>query len=237
MIDRRSFLTGSVAGTLALACGSRKEPPPSTAPTSAAPPVATTAKKTILILGGTNFIGPHIVDAARARGHTLTLFNRGKTHPNLFPDLEKLQGDRDGKLEALHGRSWDAVVDTSGFVPRKVKATAELLATSGQYLFISSVSVYDKPPRTGVDETGATPFWHVDDIESAFRDLVAAGATAVQEAMKNAEPNFRVLGLRVARATGANMVTFSKPFLRDPSPKVRREIALMLQDHATMLPA
>src|SRR5262249_49624826 len=137
MIDRRSFLTGSIAGTLAVACGSRKEPPPSTAPGSAAPPVATTAKKTILILGGTNFIGPHIVDAARARGHTLTLFNRGKTHPNLFPDIEKLQGDRDGKLEALRGRSWDAVVDTSGFVPRIVKMSAELLAQSVQhYVFI-----------------------------------------------------------------------------------------------------
>src|SRR5262245_30537680 len=70
----------------------------------------------ILILGGTGFLGPHIVEAARTRGHVLTLFNRGKTHPGLFPDIEKLRGDRDGDLKSLEGRTWDAVVDTSGYV-------------------------------------------------------------------------------------------------------------------------
>ena len=72
----------------------------------------------ILILGGTAFLGPQIVEAARARGHVLTLFNRGKTNPGLFPDIEKLHGDRDGDLKSLEGRTWDAVVDTSGYVPR-----------------------------------------------------------------------------------------------------------------------
>ena len=67
--------------------------------------------KKILILGGTKFLGPALVAAAKARGHTLTLFNRGKTNPHLFPELEKLQGDRDGKLDALAGRKWDAVID------------------------------------------------------------------------------------------------------------------------------
>src|SRR5258705_260437 len=95
--------------------GPRPAPPPPTPPT-------------ILILGGTGFLGPHIVEAARARGHVLTLFNRGKTHAELFPELEKLHGDRDGHLEALVGRRWDAVVDTSGYFPRLVKASAELLA-------------------------------------------------------------------------------------------------------------
>src|SRR5436190_6881353 len=81
----------------------------------------------ILILGGTGFLGPHVVESALARGHTMTLFNRGKTHPGLFPDLEKLHGDRNGKLEALEGRKWDGVVDTSGYVPRQVRLSAEKL--------------------------------------------------------------------------------------------------------------
>ena len=80
----------------------------------------------ILILGGTGFLGPHLVENARARGHTLTLFNRGKTHPELFPEVEKLRGDRNGQLDALKGRSWEAVIDTSGYVPRFVKAYADL---------------------------------------------------------------------------------------------------------------
>src|SRR5687768_5892110 len=71
------------------------------------------APKSILILGGTAFLGPEVVEAARRRGHTVTLFNRGKTNPGLFPDLEKLKGDRNGDLKSLEGRRWDAVVDTS----------------------------------------------------------------------------------------------------------------------------
>jgi nucleoside-diphosphate-sugar epimerase len=80
------------------------------------------APKKILILGGTGFIGPHVVDAARARGHTVTLFNRGTTHPKLFPDTEKLRGDRDGKLGALKDRAWDAVVDRA--VPQSALRTS-----------------------------------------------------------------------------------------------------------------
>jgi 2'-hydroxyisoflavone reductase len=98
----------------------------------------------ILILGGTSFLGPHFVRAALARGHTVTLFNRGKTNPGLFPDLEKLIGDREkGDLEALAGRAFDAVVDTSGYVPAHVTATAQLFADKCKhYTFVSSVSVY-----------------------------------------------------------------------------------------------
>src|SRR5262249_6883079 len=77
-------------------------------------------KLKILILGGTGFLGPHVVESAMKRGHTVTLFNRGKTNPGLFPDLEKLHGDRDGKLDELKGRRFDGVVDNSGYVPRHV---------------------------------------------------------------------------------------------------------------------
>jgi 2'-hydroxyisoflavone reductase len=108
------------------------------------------APKKILILGGTGFLGPACVDAALARGHTLTLFNRGVTEKRkggMYPDLEKLLGDRDPRkgegLKALEGRKWDAVIDTSAYVPRIAKASAELLAPNvGHYTMISTISVY-----------------------------------------------------------------------------------------------
>jgi 2'-hydroxyisoflavone reductase len=87
-----------------------------------------------LILGGTAYLGRHAVDAARARGHEVTIFNRGRTNPDLFPDVERLRGDRDGDLAALAGRSWDAVLDPSGYLPRVVRASCDLLRDSvGHY--------------------------------------------------------------------------------------------------------
>jgi len=145
------------------------------------------APKKVLILGGTNFIGPHIVEAARARGHTLTLFNRGKTHAELFPDVEKLVGDRDGKLEALKNRSWDVVVDTSGFVPRIVKMSAELLAPSvGHYIFISTISVYAKHDVANADESA--PLETMDDptneeVPKHYGALKALSEKAAEAAM------------------------------------------------------
>jgi 2'-hydroxyisoflavone reductase len=110
---------------------------------------------TILMLGGTGFLGPHTVVAAIRRGHKVTLFNRGKTRPDLFPDLEKLLGDREkDDLKALEGRKWDAVVDTSANVPRWVnKAAAVLGANVGRYIYISSISVYPDTSKPGTDET------------------------------------------------------------------------------------
>jgi len=110
--------------------------------------------RTLLVLGGTGFIGPHIVEGALARGWKVTLFNRGKTRPELFPDVEKLRGDRDGDLKALEGRKWNAVIDTSGYVPRIVKASAELLAPNVEhYMFVSSVSAYADFGKPDIDET------------------------------------------------------------------------------------
>jgi 2'-hydroxyisoflavone reductase len=96
----------------------------------------------ILVLGGTQFLGRHTVDAALARGHEVTMFNRGQTRPELFPDVEKLRGDRDGDLGALRAKSFDAVVDTSGYVPRIVRETIDALGDVGHYTFVSSISVY-----------------------------------------------------------------------------------------------
>ena len=103
----------------------------------------------ILVLGGTQFLGRHVVHNALARGHEVTLFNRGQTRPELFPEVEKLRGDRDGDLAALAGRDFDAVVDTSGRVPRLVSETLDALGTVGHYTFVSTISVYadlSRPP-------------------------------------------------------------------------------------------
>ncbi|MBX3464757.1 MAG: NAD-dependent epimerase/dehydratase family protein [Planctomycetes bacterium] len=133
--SRRSFLGSLAAAGAALPLAARGERRPG--------PAATPQK--ILVLGGTGFLGPHFVRAALAHGHTVTLFNRGKSNPGLFADLEQLRGDRDkGDLAALQGRTFDAVVDTSGYVPAHVEATAKLFADTAQhYQFISSISVYD----------------------------------------------------------------------------------------------
>ena len=122
----------------------------------------------LLVLGGTVFVGRHVVEAALARGHEVTLFNRGRQNAHLFPALEKLRGDRDGDLAALRGRRFDAVVDPSGFTPVQVRATAEALSQVGHYTFISSVSVYRSfPPGVSFDETA--PLLDGDDGYGALK--------------------------------------------------------------------
>jgi 2'-hydroxyisoflavone reductase len=97
----------------------------------------------ILILGGTRFIGLHMSALALARGHTLTFFNRGKTKTDRYPEVERIKGDRNGEIDGLKGRDWDVVIDNSGYVPRHVKLSAELLAPRVKhYVFVSSISVY-----------------------------------------------------------------------------------------------
>jgi 2'-hydroxyisoflavone reductase len=97
----------------------------------------------LLLLGGTKFLGRATVEAALERGHDVTLFTRGETNPELFPEAEKLPGDRAADLSSLAGRSWDAVVDTSGYFPGPVQASAEALRDAvGSYLFVSSISAY-----------------------------------------------------------------------------------------------
>lgn len=111
----------------------------------------------VLILGGTGFIGPHFVESLQARGHTLTLFNRGKRNADLFPKLETLIGDRNGDLAVLRNREWDVVIDNSGYVPRHVKASAELLKDKVQrYIFISSISAYADLTKPNIGEDYAT---------------------------------------------------------------------------------
>lgn len=120
----------------------------------------------ILVLGGTVFLGRHIVQAALARGHQVTLFNRGQHNPDLFPEVEKLRGNRDGDLSALEGRSWDAVIDTSGYLPRVVRQSAQMLKDrTNLYAFISTISVYSDEKTPGQDENAPLATLEDDSVE------------------------------------------------------------------------
>ena len=147
--SRREFLQVSAAATAAALLAR------SSAAQEAAKPASTKLK--LLVLGGTGFIGPALVELAQKRGHTVTIFNRGKTRPGLFPDVEKLQGNRDPKkdegIKALEGRKWDVVFDDCGYFPRHVKASAELMAPNiGHYIYVSSISCYAKNDVEGGTE-------------------------------------------------------------------------------------
>lgn len=173
----------------------------------------TNPRKTLLILGGTRFLGPEIVDAAKASGWTITLFNRGKTNPGLFPDLEKLRGDRNGDLKSLAGRSFDAVVDTSGYFPRQVKDTATLLGKQGakQYVFVSSISVYADLGKPGVDETAPVAVLKDPTLEKvtegAYGGLKAACEVAAEAAMPGRVTNVRP-GLIAGPNDGTDRFTY-----------------------------
>jgi nucleoside-diphosphate-sugar epimerase len=108
----------------------------------------------ILIIGGTRFVGRHLVEAALARNHEVTLFNRGKSNPGLFPQVEKIIGDREKDVEKLNGHFWEAVIDTSGYLPRLVRLSAEVLKDNlPHYVFISTISVYENFKKVGIDES------------------------------------------------------------------------------------
>lgn len=117
------------------------------------PALAKAKPQRVLILGGTGFIGPHFVDALSAGGHKITLFNRGKRDPEVKAGIEQLLGDRNGDIASLEGRDWDAVIDNSGYTPKQVRATADLLKGHvKQYIFISSIAVYADFRKADIDE-------------------------------------------------------------------------------------
>lgn len=154
----------------------------------------------LLILGGTGFLGPHTVREALKRGHKMTLFNRGRTRQDLFPNLENLRGDRDPNkgdgLNALKNKQWDAVIDTSGYVPRLVRASAELLSQSVKhYVFISTVSVYNDFSKIGLVETDAVGKISDETIEKvtpeAYGPLKALSEQAAEQAMPGRVTNIR----------------------------------------------
>jgi 2'-hydroxyisoflavone reductase len=138
----------------------------------------------LLILGGTKFVGRHIAEQALDRGHDLTLFTRGMTAPELFPDATHLIGDRDGGLEALKSGSWDAVADISGYVPRVVRQSAELLrGRVGRYLFVSSISVYADASVTLSEDSPLAQLEDpaVEEVQEHYGELKAACEAVVEE--------------------------------------------------------
>ena len=121
----------------------------------------------ILVIGGTKFLGRHFVEAALENHHEVTIFHRGQTNTGLFPHVEEILGDRDGQTSLLTARTWDAVVDTCGYVPRVVKQSVETLkALAKQYTFISSISVYPGFPKSGMDESSTVDVLPEEDADS-----------------------------------------------------------------------
>jgi 2'-hydroxyisoflavone reductase len=145
--SRRSFLklAAATGGAIGLGVAPNALSAATTGPLGAPliHPPNRRAKLRILILGGTGFIGPYQVQYALDRGHSVTLFNRGQTNPQLFPNVEKLVGDRANNLDSLKGKTWDVVLDNSATNPEWVERSAQLLATSVKhYYFVSTRSVY-----------------------------------------------------------------------------------------------
>ena len=159
----------------------------------------------LLVLGGTLFVGRHYVEAALERGHEVTLFNRGRTNADLFPDVERLQGDRDGDLSALAGRTWDAVFDPSGYVPRAVRASAEALAGSvGHYAFVSSGSVYPFEDGSHDEQSPVEELEEeTEDISKAYGALKALSEREVERVFSGRSLILRA-GLIVGRYDWTN---------------------------------
>jgi len=176
---RRGFIQASAAAMSALGLGGLN------AAAAATPMVAKPARSlSILILGGTGFIGPHMVQTALDRGHQVTIFNRGKSNPGMFPGVEELIGDRDGNLDSLKGRDWDAVIDNTGYVPRHVRDSADLLKGHvGRYLFTSTGSVYALNQER-VDEDSKlldVPEPDSEDVNKYYGELKVLCEQAVEE--------------------------------------------------------
>jgi len=166
----------------------------------------------LLILGGTVFLGRHIVEAAIARGHEVTLFNRGQHNPDLFPEVEKLRGDRDGGLSALHGRRWDAAIDTSGYVPRVVGASAAALANAVQlYTFISSISACGDISIAGIDESAPVATLADATAEEVTNETYGPLKALCEQAVEQAMPGCTLVvrpGLIVGPADPTDRFTY-----------------------------
>lgn len=157
-----------------------------------------------LIMGGTVFLGRHVAAEALARGHEVTLFTRGQHGAGLIPEAEHLRGDRSCDLSALRGRSWDVVVDTSGYDPRDVAASSALLADAAEHLvFVSSCSAYPGWPETPVDE--ASPVWEGDEDDYGPRKAACERAAAA------AMPG-RVAAVRAGLIVGPHDAVFRLPW-------------------------
>jgi len=170
---RRDFLKTAVVGSAAATAGALT----SRRALADFSPHESQKSLKILILGGTGFLGPAVVEIALTRGHQVTLFNRGKTNPELFPDVPRLVGDRFGDLAALETGEWDVVVDNTGYIPSTVRDSAQLLASrAGQYIFISSISVYADFSQPGNNENSPVGVLTPEEVAAAqsMKDITGA---------------------------------------------------------------
>ena len=156
----------------------------------------------LLVRGGTRFLGRYLVEAALGEDHEVTLFNRGLSGPELFPEVETIRGDRDGDLSALRGRRWDAAIDTCGYVPRVVRASAGLLADAvDHYTFVSSISVYPDDIGPGVDEDAPVEELEDPTVEEVTGETYG-GLKALCERAAEEEMPGRVLIVRPGLISG-----------------------------------
>jgi 2'-hydroxyisoflavone reductase len=175
-----------------------------------AQPGLRTAFLKLLVLGGTAFLGRHYVEGALERGHQLTLFNRGQTNPELFPEAERIAGDRNQDLSALGGREWDAVFDPSAFVPRQVRGLLGTLAGRiGHYTFVSSISVY---PLEQADKSETAPVIELADpateeVTANYGGLKALCEGAAEDLLWGRVVNLRA-GLIVGPHDPTNRFTY-----------------------------
>ena len=186
--NRRDFLktTAAVGGAVGMGLVPSLLEAASAAKRSRTPVQRAPKPLRILILGGTGFIGPHQVRYAQQRGHTVTLFNRGRTNPGLFPDVQKLEGDRAvGNYESLKGKQWDVVIDNPTTLPRWVRQASEVLKGQvGQYVFVSTISTYASNDTPGADESAPLATTTEPESEDGRRYYGPLKALAEKEAEK-----------------------------------------------------
>lgn len=182
--DRREFLKMSAAAGAALGLGAVPGaglPHPGPVRGPAAPQEAPRALR-ILILGGTGFIGPFQVRYALSRGHSVTLFNRGRSNPGMFPEVETLIGDRNGQLDSLRGHTWDAVIDNSRSNPDWVRLSAEFLRDSvDRYFYVSSRSAYSDLSSVPMTSDAPTFTYETAGVEPGSENLPYGLAKALSE--------------------------------------------------------
>ncbi len=156
----------------------------------------------ILIMGGTVFLGRYIAENAIARGHEITLFNRGIHFPELFPDVEKIKGDRINDIGLLAGRAWDAVIDTSAYFPRAVRLLGETLGPGiGHYTMVSSISVYSDVSKPGLDESGAVGTLEDPGVEEITGETYGPLKALCEQAAEDIAPG-RALNVRAGLIVG-----------------------------------
>lgn len=148
----------------------------------------------ILIIGGTRFLGRHLVDSALANGHNVTLFNRGQSNPDVFPQLETILGDRETDLEVLAGRRFDALIDTCGYFPRIVNLSAQKLRDAVEtYVFISSISVYADFSAVGIAEDYPVATIEEETIEEITGETYGALKALCEKTVEDAIPDHALI--------------------------------------------